>query len=89
MTGGSVIPRESSPGYNMDFHPTVSPQWTFMLDGALEFGLPDGTNRVFRAGDILYATDTTPSAVSFDPKVHGHNGRTLGDEPAMAVPVRG
>src|SRR6478609_6529554 len=60
MPGGSVQLRHSPPGYSMDFHPTVSPQWTFVLSGALEIGLPDGTSRVFRAGDVLYATDTTP-----------------------------
>ena len=88
LPGGSVMLRESPPGYRMDFHPSVSPQWTFMLSGALEIGLPDGTSRVFRAGDILYATDTTPAGVTFDPKVHGHNSRTVGDEPVVAVLVR-
>jgi hypothetical protein len=89
MPGGSVMLRSSPRGYKMDFHPSVSPQWTVILSGALEIGLPDGTSRVFRAGDILYATDTTPSGVTFDPKVHGHNSRTVGDEPVVAVLVRG
>jgi len=88
LPGGSVILRQSPPGYSMDFHPTVNPQWTFVLSGALEIGLPDGTSRVFRTGDVLYATDTTPAGVSFDPKVHGHNSRTVGDEALVAVLVR-
>src|SRR4051812_34084355 len=88
MPGGNVTLRNSPPGYSMDFHPTVSPQWTFMLSGALEIGLPDGTARVFRAGDVLYSTDVTPAGVKFDPKVHGHNSRTVGDEPVVAVLVR-
>jgi quercetin dioxygenase-like cupin family protein len=88
MPGGNVMLRESPPGYSMDFHPTVSPQWTFMLSGALEIGLTDGTKRVFRAGDVLYATDTTPPGLTFDPKVHGHDSRTVGDEPVVAVLVR-
>ena len=88
MPGGKVMLRNSPPGYTMDFHPTVSPQWTFMLSGALEIGLTDGTSRVFRAGEVLYATDTTPPGVTFDPRVHGHNSRTVGDEPVVAVLVR-
>lgn len=88
LPGGSVMLRQSPPGYSMDFHPTVSPQWTFVLSGALEIGLQDGTRRVFRAGDVLYSTDTMPAGVSFDPKVHGHDSRTIGDEPVVAVLVR-
>ena len=88
MSGGNVMLRQSPPGYRMDFHPTVSPQWTFMLGGALEIGLTDGTKRVFRTGDVLFATDTTPPGVTFDPKVHGHDSRTVGDEPVVAVLVR-
>jgi hypothetical protein len=88
LPGGSVMLRQSPLGYSMDFHPTVSPQWTFVLGGALEIGLPDGTSRVFRTGGVLYATDTTPPGVTFDPKVHGHNSRTVGDEPLVAVLVR-
>jgi hypothetical protein len=88
MPGGKVMLRQSPPGYEMDFHPTVSPQWTFMLSGALEIGLPDGSSRIFRAGDILFSTDVTPPGVRFDPKVHGHNSRTVGDEPVVAVLVR-
>lgn len=88
MPGGKVMLRNSPPGYAMDFHRTVSPQWTFMLSGALEIGLPDGSSRVFRAGDVLYATDMAPSGVPFDPSIHGHNSRTVGDEPVVAVLVR-
>jgi hypothetical protein len=88
MPGGSVQLRNSPPGYRMDFHPTVSPQWTFVLSGGLEIGLPDGTSRIFRAGDILYSTDMAPTDVPFDPKVHGHNSRQVGAEPVVAVLVR-
>jgi hypothetical protein len=88
MAGGEVQLRQSPPDYRMDFHPTITPQWTFVLSGALEIGLPDGTARVFRAGDILYSTDTVPAGVTFDAKVHGHNSRTVGDEPVVAVLVR-
>lgn len=88
MPGGDVQLRLSPPGYAMDFHPTSTPQWTFVLSGALEIGLPDGTSRVFRTGDLLYSTDTVPPGTTFDPKVHGHNSRTVGDEPLVTVLVR-
>lgn len=88
MAGGNVMLRQSPPGYSMDFHPTVSPQWTFMLGGALEIGLTDGTKRVFRTGDVLFSTDMTPAGVTFDPRIHGHDSRTVGDEPVVAVLVR-
>ncbi|QDL39844.1 cupin domain-containing protein [Rhodoferax sediminis] len=83
-----LILRQSPPGYRMDFHVTSQPQWTFVLSGTLEIGLQDGTCRVFRAGDILYAEDTLPPGATFDPKVHGHNSRQLGDEPVVTVLVR-
>jgi hypothetical protein len=89
LPGGRVEIRLSPPGYRMDFHPTVTPQWTFVLSGALEIGLPDGTSRVFRAGDHLYATDTVPPGADFDPRVHGHNSRQVGDEPLVTALVRG
>ena len=83
LPGGAVAIRVSPAGYTMDFHSTAKPQWTFVLQGALEIGLPDGTCRVFRAGDHLYSTDTPPPGVRFDPSVHGHNSRQVGDEPLV------
>jgi len=87
-SGGKVVLRHSPPGFVMDFHPTNKAQWTFVLSGALQIGLPDGTKRVFRAGDVLYSTDITPAGVTFDGRVHGHDSRVLGDEPVVAVLVR-
>jgi hypothetical protein len=89
MPGGAVQIRHSPPGYRLDFHPTVNPQWTFVLSGLLEVGLPDGTRRVFRTGDHLYSTDTAPAGIPFDPAVHGHDSRTVGEEPVVTVLVRG
>lgn len=86
---GGVQLRVSPPGYAMDVHPTTNPQWMFVLSGAIEIGLPDGTSRVFRAGDHLFSQDTTPAGVPFDPKVHGHWTRQVGDEPIVAAFARG
>ena len=88
LPGGAVQIRVSPQGYSMDFHSSASPQWTFVLSGALEIGLPDGTSRVFRAGDCLHSTDVLPPGVTFDPKVHGHNSRQVGGEPLVTALVR-
>ena len=89
LSGGAVELRLSPVGYRMDFHSTSKPQWTFVLSGTLEIGLPDGTSRVFRPGDHLYSTDTLPAGVSFDRTVHGHNSRQIGDEPVVTALIRG
>jgi quercetin dioxygenase-like cupin family protein len=57
--------RFSPLGYQMDFHPTVNPQWTFVLAGSLEIGLQDGSVRVFHKGDFFYSEDTVPTGATF------------------------
>jgi hypothetical protein len=57
MPGGKRHAAQSPPGYSMDFHPTVSPQWTFMLSGALEIGLTDGTREC--SGRVTSCTPRT------------------------------
>jgi hypothetical protein len=88
LPGQSVQLRQSPPGYTIDFHCTVNPQWTFVLSGAIEIGLPDGTSRVFRAGDFFHAQDSLPAGAVFDPSVHGHCSRQVGDEPVVTAMVR-
>lgn len=88
LPGGSVQLRVSPPGYWMDFHMSIAPQWTFVLSGALEIGLQDGTRRVFRAGDCLFSKDTLPSGATFDPRLHGHTARQVGSEPIVAALIR-
>jgi hypothetical protein len=86
---GGMQLRESPPGYRIDFHCTVNPTWTFVLRGALEIGLPDGSQRVFGAGEHFYANDILPPGSTFDPQVHGHCSRQVGDEPVVTAMVRG
>ena len=87
-SGGFQI-RHSPPGYFMDFHLTTNPAWMFMLSGALEISLRDGTARVFRAGDHLYSEDMLPPGVAFDPEVHGHRARQVGAQAVVAAFARG
>lgn len=88
LSGGAVTMRVSPVGYTMDFHMTSAPQWTFVLSGLLQIGLQDGTSRVFGPGDHLYAIDILPPGVTFDPKLHGHDSRQVGDEPVVTALVR-
>jgi hypothetical protein len=88
LQGGRVQMRQSPAGYTMDFHSSASPQWTFVLQGALEIGLPDGTSRVFRQGDWFLATDLLPAGATFDPMVHGHSSRNAGEGPLVTALVR-
>ena len=88
LRGGRVQLRHSPVGYSMDFHCSAGPQWTFVLAGALEIGLPDGTCRVFRHGDWFLATDQLPEGATFDPNIHGHSSRNAGDVTLVTALVR-
>ena len=80
--------RHSPVGFRSSFHVTTTPQWVFILGGQMEIGLQDGSSRVFRAGQHFYSTDTLPAGAIFDPNVHGHWSRQLGDEPLVTAFVR-
>lgn len=81
--------RESPPGFRSSFHCTGTPQWVFILRGRMEIGLQDGSSRVFGPGEHFYSADVLPEGASFDPAVHGHRSRAVGDEPLQTVFVRG
>jgi hypothetical protein len=81
--------RESPVGFRSSFHCTGSPQWLFVLRGRMEIGLQDGSSRVFGPGEHFYSADTLPEGASFDPAVHGHWSRQVGEEPLVTVFVRG
>ncbi|MDB5941466.1 MAG: hypothetical protein JWQ13_1032 [Ramlibacter sp.] len=81
--------RESPVGFRSQFHCTGQPQWLFVLSGRMEIGLRDGSSRVFGPGQHFYSADTLPAGASFDPQVHGHWSRQVGDEPLVTLFVRG
>lgn len=80
--------RASPVGFRSDFHCTGHPQWVFILGGRMEIALQDGSTRVFEPGMHFYSADTLPAGASFDPAVHGHRSRQLGDEPLVTLFVR-
>jgi hypothetical protein len=80
--------RESPPGFRSSFHCTGTPQWVFILRGRMEIGLQDGSSRVFAPGEHFYSADVLPEGARFDPAVHGHWSRAVGDEPLQTAFVR-
>ena len=77
--------RYSPVGFRSQFHTTGKAQWVFILSGQMEIGLQDGSSRVFCAGEHFYSADTLPEVATFDPNVHGHWSRQVGDEPLRTL----
>lgn len=89
MPSGGLQLRESPVGFRSSFHCTGTPQWVFILRGRMEIGLQDGSSRVFGPGEHFYSADTLPAGARFDPGVHGHWSRQVGNEPLVTAFVRG
>ena len=88
MPSGGLQLRHSPVGFRSSFHCTGTPQWVFILSGQMEIGLQDGSSRVFGPGQHFYSADTLPDGARFDPALHGHWSRQLGDTPLVTVFVR-
>ena len=43
----------------LDWHNAPRRQFIITLEGEVEIGIGDGTKRIFRAGDVILAEDTT------------------------------
>jgi hypothetical protein len=89
MASGGYQLRESPVGFRSEFHCTENPQWVFILAGAMEIGLQDGTSRVFHPGQHFYSADKLPTGAGFDANLHGHWSRQVGDAPLVTLFVRG
>lgn len=81
--------RMSPVGFRSEFHCTQVPQWLFVLSGCMEIGLHDGSRRLFGPGQHFYSADTLPAGAAFDPLLHGHCSRQVGDQPLVTAFVRG
>ncbi|MFT4171744.1 MAG: hypothetical protein QM639_04240 [Rhodocyclaceae bacterium] len=89
VIGASGVQLRHSPvGFTSQVHVTGTPQWVFILQGAMEIVLLDGTTRLFKAGEHFYSADTLPEGATFDPQVHGHWSRQVGDEPLVTLFVK-
>ncbi len=80
--------RHSPVGFRSEFHCTDTPQWVFILQGAMEIGLQDGGSRIFNAGQHFFSDDRLPAGATFDAQVHGHWSRQVGDAPLVTAFVR-
>ncbi|HET6563932.1 MAG TPA: hypothetical protein VFG52_00855 [Xanthomonadales bacterium] len=80
--------RHSPPGFRSEMHVTTDPQWVFILRGRMEIGLFDGSSRIFGPGEHFYSADTLPEGVEFNPRIHGHWSRQVGDEPLVTAFIR-
>lgn len=86
-SGGYQL-RHSPVGFRSQFHCTGAPQWCFILGGMMEIGLQGGFSRIFRPGEHFYSADLLPAGAVFDPSVHGHWSRQVGDEPLVTLFIR-
>ncbi len=89
MASGGYQLRESPVGFRSQFHVSPHPQWVFILQGQMEIGLQDGSSRVFGPGQHFYSADLLPQGATFDPAVHGHWSRQVGEDPLVTLFVRG
>ena len=88
MPSAGLQLRMSPVGFRSQFHCTDNPQWLFVLGGQMEIGLAGGATRLFGPGQHFYSADTLPAGATFDPAVHGHWSRQVGDEPLVTAFVR-
>jgi hypothetical protein len=88
LPSGGLQLRMSPVGFRSDFHCTQAPQWLFVLSGAMEIGLQDGSKRIFGPGQHFFSADTLPAGAVFDPQVHGHCSRQLGEVPLVTAFVK-
>jgi oxalate decarboxylase/phosphoglucose isomerase-like protein (cupin superfamily) len=80
--------RESPVGFRSQFHCTGKAQWVFILRGMMEIGLQDGSTRRFGPGEHFFSADVLPEGAVFDPQVHGHCSRQVGDAPLVTLFVK-
>ena len=88
MPAQGVQLRESPVGFKSEFHVSSHAQWVFILQGQMEIGLQDGSCKVFAAGEHFFSADLLPEGAVFDPQVHGHWSRQVGEQALVTVFVR-
>ena len=80
--------RRSPVGFRSAFHVSSHTQWVFILQGQMEIGLQDGSSKVFGPGQHFFSADLLPEGAVFDPQVHGHWSRQVGEQALVTVFVR-
>ena len=80
--------RRSPVDFRSEFHCTGEPQWLFVLSGVMEIGLQDGSWRRFEPGEHFFSADVLPAGAAFDPALHGHCSRQVGDADLVTLFVK-
>lgn len=88
FSSGGYQLRTSPVGFRSQFHCTGAPQWCFILGGQMEIGLQGGVSRVFKPGEHFFSADLLPEGATFDPDIHGHWSRQVGDQPLVTLFVK-
>lgn len=88
LAASAIVLRESPVGFRSQMHCTGVPQWVFILQGAMQIGLADGSSRVFKAGEHFYSADVLPQGATFDPAVHGHWSCQVGELPLQTLFIK-
>lgn len=65
--------REFKPNATIDWHTSPNPRYVIYLEGEIEITASSGQKRIFKAGDILFATDTTGEGHTTTTKVEGRS----------------
>ena len=86
-SGGYQL-RTSPVGFRSQFHCSGHTQWCFILQGHMEIGV-HGASRLFGPGQHFYSADLLPPGATFDPEVHGHWSRQVGEVPLVTLFIRG
>jgi hypothetical protein len=71
-----IIFRETTAGYDLDFHNAPKRQYVITLKGQVDITASDGTERRFGPGDIMLAEDTTGK---------GHISRAVNNQPRECI----
>ena len=71
-----IIFRETSEDYDYDFHNAPSRRYIINLEGGVEIEVGDGSKRIFKAGDVFLAEDTTG---------RGHISRAVNQQPRKSI----
>ena len=80
--------RQSPVGFQSEFHVSSHAQWVFILQGQMQIGLQDGSSKVFGPGEHFFSADLLPKDAVFDPQVHGHCSRQVGEQALVTVFVK-
>lgn len=71
-----MIFRAFKAGANYDWHNAPQPQYIIYLEGEVEVEASNGERRIFKSGDVLFATDLTGQ---------GHITKTLTDGRSIII----